>query len=56
MSLSAPKQSTFIVAVVLAVLGMLSSVVQLGPLTDLSTWLILLGFIVLAAGCFVPNL
>ena len=56
MSLSAPKQVTFIVAVALAVLGLLASIVQLGFLTDLSTWMILLGFIVLAAGCFVPNL
>ncbi len=56
MSLSAPKQITFIVAVVLAVIGLLASIVQLGFLTDMNTWLILLGFIVLAAGCFVPNL
>jgi hypothetical protein len=56
MSLSAPKQVTFIVAVVLAVIGLLASIVQLGFLTDMSIWLILVGFIVLAAGCFVPNL
>lgn len=56
MSLSAPKQMTFIVAVVLAVVGLLASIVQLGFLTDLSFWLVLIGFIVLAAGCFVPNL
>lgn len=56
MSLSAPKQLTFIIAVVLAVLGLLASIVQLGFLTDMSTWLVLLGFIVLAVGCFVPNL
>ena len=56
MTLSAPKQVTFIVAVALALLGILATVVQLGFLTGLATWLILLGFIVLAAGCFVPNL
>jgi uncharacterized membrane protein len=56
MNLSAPKQMTFIVSVVLAVLGLLATIIQLGFLTGIATWLILLGFIVLAAGCFVPNL
>lgn len=56
MILIAPKRVTFIIAVVITVVGMLASVVQLGFLTDLSTWLLLLGFIVLAAGCSVPNL
>lgn len=56
MSLSAPKQMTFIVAVVLAVLGLLGTLVQLSVITQLAPWLILLGFIVLAIGCFVPNL
>lgn len=56
MSLSAPKQGTFVVAIVLAMLGILASVIQLGMLTELAIWLILLGFLVLAAGCTVPNL
>lgn len=56
MSLSAPKQTTFIVAVALALLGILATIIQLGFLTGMATWLILIGFIVLAAGCFVPNL
>ncbi|WP_420629113.1 hypothetical protein [Candidatus Leptofilum sp.] len=56
MNLSAPKQMTFIVAVVLAVLGLLGLLIQLGFVTSMASWLILIGFIVLAAGCFVPNL
>jgi hypothetical protein len=56
MSLSAPKQVTFIVAVALAVLGLLGLIVQLGFVTDMATWLILLGFVVLAMGCLLPNL
>ncbi|WP_420640984.1 hypothetical protein [Candidatus Leptofilum sp.] len=56
MNLSAPKQVTFIVAVVLAVLGLLGMIIQLGFVTSLAPWLILIGFVVLAAGCFVPNL
>ena len=56
MTLSAPKQLTFIISVVLALLGLLATVVQLGFLSGIAIWLILIGFIVLAAGCFVPNL
>lgn len=56
MSLSAPKQMTFIVAVVLALLGLLATIAPLGVLTGYSFWLVLVGFVVLAAGCFVPNL
>lgn len=56
MSLSAPKQITFILAVVVVVLGLLGMVVQLGFITGLSPWLLLLGFVVLALGCLVPNL
>jgi heme/copper-type cytochrome/quinol oxidase subunit 1 len=56
MNLSAPKQMTFIVAVVLAVIGLLAAIIPLGFLSGLSFWLVLVGFILLAAGCFVPNL
>ncbi|MCP4419904.1 MAG: hypothetical protein GY805_25100 [Chloroflexi bacterium] len=56
MSLSAPKQTTFIVAVVLAGLGLLATIISLGPLTTYAMWLIVIGFVVLAAGCFASNL
>ncbi len=56
MTLSAPKQATFIVSVVLAVLGLLGLIVQLGFITSMATWLILIGFIILAVSCMVPNL
>jgi hypothetical protein len=56
MNLSAPKQMTFIVAVVLALLGILATLIPLGISLGLATWIIVIGFIVLAAGCFVPNL
>ncbi len=56
MSLSAPKQVTFIVAAVLAVLGLLGLIAQLGFVTSMAPWLILLGFVVLAVGCLLPNL
>lgn len=56
MNLSAPKQNTFIVAVVLAVIGLLAALIQIPVLTGLSFWLVVVGFIVLAAAVFVPGL
>jgi hypothetical protein len=56
MNLSAPKQTTFIVAVVLAVLGLLAAIIPLGFVSTISFWLVLIGFIVLAVGCLAPNL
>jgi hypothetical protein len=56
MSLTAPKQITFIIAVILAVLGLLAALIPLGFLTGISLWIILIGFVVLAAGCILPDL
>jgi hypothetical protein len=56
MKLSAPKNVTFYVAVVLGVLGFLGFIVQLPVLTPLAFWLVLVGFVVLAAGNLLPNL
>jgi hypothetical protein len=56
MSLTAPKNITFIVALVLALLGLLATLIPLGFLTGMAVWLIVLGFIVLAAGVLLPNL
>lgn len=56
MSLSAPKQLTFIIAVVLAVIGLLAMIVPMGTITGMAGWIILIAFIVLAAGSLLPNL
>lgn len=56
MSLSAPKQVTFIIAVVLAVLGLLAALVPLGFLSGIALWIVLLGFLILALGCLLPDL
>lgn len=51
MELSAPKQIVFIVAVVLAVISLLPVIgIPLGALGAYSYWLLLVAFIVLAAG------
>ncbi len=54
--LSAPKQTTFWIAVVLAVLGVLASVVTIPVLSGLSFWLVVLGFVILALGNLVENM
>jgi hypothetical protein len=50
MKLSPPKQVTFWVAVVVAVLGILGKLVDLPILTDYNFWVLLLGFVILALG------
>ena len=55
MKLSAPTQGVFIVAVVLAVLGLLGAIFPIG-LAGLAFWLVLLGFIVLAVGNLVTGM
>jgi threonine/homoserine/homoserine lactone efflux protein len=50
MDLSAPKQITFWIAVVLAVIGILGSLVPTLGLAGFAFWLVVLGFVVLAAG------
>jgi len=56
MKLSAPKQTTFIVAVILAVLGLLGALITIPVLTDLAVWLALVGFVILALGVLLEGL
>ncbi len=54
--LSAPKQVTFWIAVAFAVVGVIAKLVpSLGRL-GISGWLVLIGFVILAAGALVENL
>jgi threonine/homoserine/homoserine lactone efflux protein len=50
MKLSAPKNITFWVTVVLAVLGVIANLVTIPVLSGLAFWLVVLAFIVLALG------
>jgi hypothetical protein len=56
MKLSAPKQITFWIAVVLAVLGVIAKLIPSFSKFGFSGWLILIGFVVLAAGNLVDSL
>ena len=49
MKLSPPKQITFWVSVVLAVLGLLGKFVSIPLVSALSFWFVLAGFVLLAA-------
>ncbi len=50
MKLNAPKQITFWIAVVLAVLGVIASLVTIPVLSGLAVWLVVIGFVILALG------
>lgn len=56
MKLSAPKQITFWIAVALVVIGIIVKLVPSLASSGFSGWLILIGFVVLAAGCLVEGL
>jgi len=56
MKLSTPKQITFWTAVVVAAVGLIASLVTIPVLSGLALWLVVIGFIILAAGCLVDSL
>jgi hypothetical protein len=56
MKLSAPKQITFWVAVVVVVLGILGKLVTIPVITDNNFWVVVLGFVILAAGNVMEGL
>ncbi len=55
MKLSAPKQITFWIAVILAVLGVLATLVTIPVLSGLAFWLVVIGFIILAVGNMIEG-
>ncbi len=56
MKLSAPKQITFWIAVVIAVLGVIAKLVAIPMLSAYPGWLLLIAFVVLAAGNLIEGL
>lgn len=56
MQLSAPKQITFWIAVVVAVIGLISALVTIPVLSGFAIWIVVLGFIILAAGNLLEGL
>lgn len=56
MKLSAPKQATFVVGVVLALAGLLGELGTVAALGSNAFWLAFLGAVVLALGSYVKGL
>ncbi len=56
MNLSAPKNLTFWVAVVVAIVGVIASLVTIPVLSGFAFWLVVIAFIILAAGNLVDGL
>lgn len=56
MSLSAPKQITFWIAVILGVLGILGTFVTLPFVSAYAFWLVVIGFVLLALANLMEGL
>jgi heme/copper-type cytochrome/quinol oxidase subunit 1 len=56
MKLSAPKQITFWIAVVIAAVGLIAHLVTIPVLSGLAFWLVVIGFILLAVANLVEGL
>jgi hypothetical protein len=56
MSLSAPKQITFWIALILAVLGILGTFVTIPFVTGYAFWFVVVGFVLLALGNLMEGL
>ncbi len=56
MNLSAPKQITFWIAVVVAVIGIIASLVTIPVLSGFAFWLVVIAFIILAAGNLIEGM
>ena len=56
MTLSTPKVTTFWFAVALLIIGILASLVTIPALTPYALWIVVLAFVLLAAGVLVDGL
>jgi hypothetical protein len=56
MKLNAPKNVTWLVAVIFGVLGILGSLVQLPLVSDYSFLFVVIGFVLLALGTYLKGL
>ena len=56
MSLNAPKQITLWLAVIIAVLGILGELTTIPVISGYAFWLVVIGFVLLAAGTMFKDL
>ena len=56
MKIGAPKQITFLIAVIVAVVGLLANIFAIPTLSAYAFWLVVIGFIILAAGNMIEGM
>jgi len=56
MKFNAPKQITWWIAVILGVLGLLSTFVSIPVVSGLAFWFVFVGFLILALGTYLKGL
>ncbi len=56
MNLSAPKMTTFVASLVIALVGLLAYLVDIPALSPYAFWILLLGLVVLAAGVMIDGI
>ena len=56
MALSAPKMLTFVIALVLVLVGIFATLVTIAAVTPYAVWIIVIGFVVLAAGVLLDGM
>lgn len=55
MRLSAPKQITFLIAVILAILAIVATLVSIPTISGFAFWILVVAFIVLAIGNMIDG-
>ena len=55
MNLTPPKAITFLVSLVIVLLGILAAVIVIPGLTPIAIWVVVLGYVVLAAGVLLEG-
>ncbi len=55
MELSAPKNVTFIVAIIIAIIGVLTALGSISFVPLASVWIVTIAFVVLALGCLLKD-
>ncbi len=56
MRLNAPKQTTFLISLIIVVAGIISAFVSIPLLTGISLWVVVAGYVLLALGSFMSGL
>jgi hypothetical protein len=56
MNMSAPKTSTFLVAIILLLIAIFAYVVSIPPISPYAFWIAVIAFFILAAGTLVDGL